>query len=272
MPRGKAELRGSLGVDPPVSRVRVWEPLRSLSWQPVRGDRPVSGERVRWPPKRREGASAGLWAQGPPVSRGQCPGVPGALWSGQRPEAPVSRAAASLAAASRAQLPLPRGPGSPQPGWDCAVRRREAVGEESGRGVARDGSAGAGRRRGALPEESRAVERDGEARARKKSVGFALKRGRERGPLGKGPSLASPGQGSLRVRRAACGCAGRLGAGRPPCKQGRVLCFAWRWPFAIALLWLPGERGNRPVRRARVPASAPEGGNGALPTPGPPAL
>ncbi|XP_051651097.1 collagen alpha-1(VII) chain-like isoform X2 [Manacus candei] len=114
MLRGKAELRGSLGVDPPVSRVRVWEPLRSLSWQPVRGDRPVSGERVRCPPKRREGASAGLWAQGPPVSRGQCPGVPGALWSRQRPEPPVSRASASLAAASHAQLPLPRGPGSPQ--------------------------------------------------------------------------------------------------------------------------------------------------------------
>ncbi|XP_064517637.1 serine/arginine repetitive matrix protein 2 [Pseudopipra pipra] len=134
--------------------------------------------------------------------------------------------------------------------------------------------AGRQRRRGKTPrspprrKRSRGVGRRG--KSEKKSVGFALKRGREKGPLGKGPSPASPGQGSLRVRRAASGCARRLGAGRPPCKQGWVLCLAWRWPFAIALLWLPGERGNRPVRRVRVPASAPEGGNGALPTPSPP--
>ncbi|XP_051652074.1 elastin-like [Manacus candei] len=125
---------------------------------------------------------------------------------------------------------------------------------------------------GALREESRAVERDGEARARKKSVGFAVKRGREKGPLGKGPSLASPGQGSLKSGGQLAAAPAGLALGGPPCKQGWVLCFAWRWPFAIALLWLPGERGNRPVRRARVPASAPEGGNGALPTPSPPAL
>lgn len=53
-----------------------------------------------------------------------------------------------------------------------------------------------------------------------------------------------------------------LGAGLGLCR---------RWPFAVVLLWLPGERGN-PVRRVRAPVSAPEGGNGALPAPSPPSM
>ncbi|XP_032552633.1 uncharacterized protein LOC116791069 [Chiroxiphia lanceolata] len=215
--------------------------------------------------------SSGLGALSPPAlgreavvgsagPRGGGPLTAGApCKQGRQPLWPLPRVPSCL---------CPEGP-APRSGWDCAVRRREAVGEENGRGVARDGSADAVRRRGALREESGAVERDGEARARKKSVGFVLKTGREKGPLGKGPSLASRGRDPQEPGGQLPAAPAGLALGGPPCKQGWVLWFAWRWPFAIALLWLPGARGNRPVRRARVPASAPEGGNGALPTPQP---
>ncbi|XP_051651945.1 uncharacterized protein LOC127474880 isoform X5 [Manacus candei] len=187
MPWGKAELRGSLGVDPPVSRVRVWEPLRSLSWQPVRGDRPVSGERVRCPPKRREGASVGLWAQGPPVSRGQCPGVPGPLWSRQRPGAPCKQGgslfgrcfACPAAFAQRARLPAARGGLRRASRWSPARRKQ---------------SRGAGRRGKSQEEERRLRGQEGAG---------------ER-PSGQRPLPGIPGAGipkspagSLRLRRPA---------------------------------------------------------------------
>ncbi|XP_032552632.1 uncharacterized protein LOC116791068 [Chiroxiphia lanceolata] len=170
-----------------------------------------------------KGPSLASLGQGSPRARRAASGCAGRLGAGRTSLRFVVRAAAGAPCKQGRQplWPLPRVPSclcpegpAPRSGWDCAVRRREAVGEENGRGVARDGSADAVRRRGALREESGAVERDGEARARKKSVGFVLKTGREKGPLGKGPSLASPGQGSPRARRAASGCAGRLGAGR----------------------------------------------------------
>ena len=91
-----------------------------------------------------------------------------------------------------------------------------------------------------------------------KGSGVGLKRGHEKGTLGKGTSLSSPGRGHVRAWRAPLGCPGWLCAGRPPCNQGSGLCFCSRWPFAILLLWLPGESGN-PVRRVRATVSAPEG-------------
>lgn len=41
---GKTELCGSLGVDQPVSRLWVWEPLCFFSWQPAWGGYPITGE------------------------------------------------------------------------------------------------------------------------------------------------------------------------------------------------------------------------------------
>lgn len=66
---GKAELWGSLGVDLPVIRGAGLGAF-VLRWQPVWGDRPVSGCAVRVPRNRREGASVCLWDQGCPVTRG----------------------------------------------------------------------------------------------------------------------------------------------------------------------------------------------------------
>ncbi|XP_030361092.1 uncharacterized protein LOC115616229 [Strigops habroptila] len=89
---GTAELSGSLGVDLPVIRVRVWEPLRSLRWQPVWGDRPASGVRVMVPLNRREGASEGLGDLGRPVSQ-VLARSPGRFAVQAVAEAPVSRGA-----------------------------------------------------------------------------------------------------------------------------------------------------------------------------------
>ncbi|XP_064532528.1 uncharacterized protein LOC135424859 [Pseudopipra pipra] len=214
MPRGKAELRGSLGVDPPVSRVRVWEPLRSLSWQPVRGDRPVSGERVRCPPKRREGASVGLWAQGPPCKSGSVPWCPRPFVVQAAAGAPCKQGgslfgrcfACPAAFAQRARLPAAGGTAP------CvAVKPSEKRAEEASRGTAAPA-----REDAAEPSEKKAEPWSGTARQeRGRRASASRSRGGGRKALwAKAPPLASPGQGSQRVRRAASGCAGRLGAGR----------------------------------------------------------
>lgn len=78
-----------------------------------------------------------------------------------------------------------------------------------------------------------------------------------RGLLGKGSSWH--GQGIFRVPQLALCWATSLCA-------GLGLCCGL--PFAVVLLWLPGERGNT-IRRVRAPVSAPEGGNGTLPAPSP---
>lgn len=104
---GKAELSGSLGVYLPVIRLRVWEPLCSLSWQPVWGDRPASGVRVKVPLSRREGASEALGDQGHPVSQGLAMS-PGRFTVQATARAPCEQGcAASLAAALHAQWICP---------------------------------------------------------------------------------------------------------------------------------------------------------------------
>ncbi|XP_032545206.1 uncharacterized protein LOC116787570 [Chiroxiphia lanceolata] len=181
--------------------------------------------------------------------------------SGSSRQEPRRRRAA---AASSSRGSTTEGP-APSSGWDCIAVKPWEKKEETGVDL-----------RGKSQEEDeqqqhRAQEWTFEARAKKKkksSSSVELKREHDRDPLGKGPSLAPPGQGSVRVRRAPSGCPGWLCAGRPPCNQGWVFALLC-WPLAMVLLWLPGERGN-PVRRVRAPISAPEGRNGALPTPGPP--
>lgn len=107
---GKAELCGSLGVDLPVISFQVWEPLCSLSWQPVWGDRPASGVRVKVPLSRREGASEGPGDEGHPVSQGRARS-PGRFTVQATARAPCEQGcAASLAAALHAQ---PICPGCP---------------------------------------------------------------------------------------------------------------------------------------------------------------
>ncbi|XP_053825815.1 uncharacterized protein LOC128803184 [Vidua macroura] len=101
-----------------------------------------------------------------------------------------------------------------------------------------------GRRRGTTRQERqrlRAQEWNGEARA-----SLELKRGHE-GPSGQ---RAFPGQGTFRVPRLALHWAPSLSA-------GLGLCCAW--PFAVVLLWLPGERGNArdPLYSGRVTAHVP---------------
>ena len=54
--------------------------------------------------------------------------------------------------------------------------------------------------------QRRAQERTGEATGKKESGGGETKRELDRDPLGKGTSLAPPGQGYARVRRAPSGC------------------------------------------------------------------
>ncbi|XP_048805383.1 uncharacterized protein LOC125695232 [Lagopus muta] len=110
-----------------------------LWWQPVWGDRPVSGVQVKVPPTGSEGASLSLWDHGCPVSKGLalesqalCNGSGG--WG-----PPVSGGGAdSLSAALRAQLPLPRQPDSApccSAGWTSAACRCGPAGEERSSGM-----------------------------------------------------------------------------------------------------------------------------------------
>ncbi|XP_064275279.1 uncharacterized protein LOC135299788 isoform X5 [Passer domesticus] len=85
---------------------------------------------------------------------------------------------------------------------------------------------------------------------------------------------------SLELKRSTKGPLGKKGFSRPGHLQGAAAGFALGdlpacraglccgWPFAVVLLWLPGERGN-PVRRVRAPVSAPEGGKRSSPGPQP---